>query len=92
VISVVALVAAIHGSPALVGAKIPIDAVVVRVDKRHHRATIKYAALDTAPAGVRSVAIADVRTIRHLWVGESIHCVADTSRTPWLVSNIVEMR
>lgn len=90
-ISVVALVAAIHGTPALPGATIPIDAVVIRVDKRHHRATIKYAALDTAPAGVRSVAIVDAKTMKHLWVGESIHCVADTSHTPWLVSNIVEM-
>ena len=58
-ISGIAFVVALHSTAALAGAKIPIDGVVLHVDKLHHQATIKYAALDTAPGGVRVVAITD---------------------------------
>ena len=76
--------------PALAGAQMQIDAVVLKVDRPHHRATIRYAALDTAPAGTRIVAVADTAALKTMWVGESIHAIADTSRTPWILFRIVK--
>jgi hypothetical protein len=74
----------------LAGAKITIQAVVLKVDREHRRALIRYAALDTAPGGVREVAIGDISALRTIRAGEPISAVADTSHTPWVISNVVE--
>jgi len=87
-IGALALAATIAAAP-LAGARIPIEAVVLKVDHAHARATIKYAALETAPGGIRVVAINDPHAFKRLWVGESIRALADTSRTPWVVSHVV---
>jgi hypothetical protein len=49
---------------------------------------MRFAPLDTAPGGVRVVAVGDKIALKHMWVGEAIHAIADTSRTPWIVSHI----
>jgi hypothetical protein len=92
VIGAIALSAAFVAAQPLAGAKITIDAVVLKVDRLHRRATIRYAALDTAPAGVRTVAVPEPKAIKRLWIGESIRAVADTSRTPWVLSSVAEIR
>jgi len=77
-------------SPAkLAGAKVPIDAVVISVDPKHRRATIRYAALETAPAGVRLVRVGDPGALRTMHRGEEITAVADTSHTPWILSHVI---
>jgi Asp/Glu/hydantoin racemase len=88
----VALYLALNGSPALAGASIQIDAVVLSVDKSRRIATVRYAALDTAPGGTRVVGVADAAALKTMWVGESIHAIADTSRTPWILSHVVKAR
>jgi hypothetical protein len=87
-IVVVLFAAAITVGHTLAGAKIPIDAIVLKVDRPHGRATMRFAPLDTAPGGVRVVAVGDKIALKHMWVGEAIHAIADTSRTPWIVSHI----
>jgi hypothetical protein len=87
-INILALAAALASNQTLAGAKIPIDAVVLKVDKPRSRATIRCAPLDTAPGGVRIVSVGDKIALKHMWVGESIHAIADTSHTPWIVSHI----
>jgi hypothetical protein len=91
-LAAVALSVALNAAPALAGARIQIDAVVLSVDRPHRRATIRYAALDTAPGGTRTVAVADSAALKTMWVGESIHAIADTSRTPWIISSVVKAR
>lgn len=93
-LAAVALSVALNAAPALAGARIQIDAVVLSVDRIHRRATIRYAPLETAPGGTRIVAVsvADRAALKMMWVGESIHAVADTSRTPWIISSVVKAR
>jgi hypothetical protein len=54
------------------------------------RATIRYAALQTAPGGVREVGVSDLTALRGMWAGETIDAVADASHTPWIVSKVAQ--
>ncbi len=85
---VLSLAVAFSSSPRLAGAKVPIDAVVISVDPAHRRAKIHYAALETAPEGVRIVRVGDRSALRTMHAGERITAVADTSHTPWVISHV----
>ena len=85
---VLSLAVALSSSSHLAGAKVPIDAVVISVDPAHHRAKIHYAALETAPEGVRVVRVGDKSALLTMHPGERITAVADTSHTPWVISHV----
>jgi hypothetical protein len=87
----VALSVALSAPSGMAGAKIPIQAVVLKIDRAHRRAMIRYGALDTAPGGVREVGVDDRTALREMWAGETIAAVADTSHTPWIISKVVEL-
>ncbi len=88
--SLLAFSVALASARSMAGASISIEAVVLKVDRTHRRATIRYAALDTAPGGVRVVGVRDPATLHRMWAGESIAAVADTSHTPWTLSRVIE--
>ena len=85
---VLSLAVALSSSAHLAGAKVPIDAVVLSVDVAHRSAKIHYAALETAPEGVRVVRVGDKSALLTMHPGERITAVADTSHTPWVISHV----
>jgi Cu/Ag efflux protein CusF len=92
---------AVLGLAALLGAsrdftlrpyEVVLYGTVRSIDARHHRITIAYAPLDTAPGGIRAMRIADAVPAGELERGDSVQAIADTRRTPWIVRDLRRMQ
>lgn len=98
ILCAVALLAAPQGAraataqPPMHNYEVRLVATVRAVDRRKHLVVVAYAPLETAPGGIRPVAVADRRALLRLEVGEAISGIADTRHSPWNLRDVHVLR